>query len=66
MTAFEYLKEQPGVEIVRYPDGRIDNEVEAPPIVLSPFPMSFFYWRDQYGVQWEMECGRAKGYLRGI
>ena len=66
MAAFEHLKEQPGVEMVRYPDGRADNEVEGPPIVLSPFPMSFFYWRDQYGVQWEMECGRAKGYLRGI
>lgn len=66
MEAFNYLKDQPGVEIVRYPDGSTDNEVAGPPMLLSPFPMSFFYWRDQYGVQWEMECGRKRGYLRGI
>ncbi|GAK82603.1 ThiJ/PfpI family protein [Vibrio ponticus] len=66
MVAFNYLKDQPGVEIVRYPDGRNNDEGLSPPMVLSPFPMSFFYWRDQYGVQWEMECGRERGYLRGI
>ncbi|WP_242506683.1 nucleoside hydrolase [Vibrio vulnificus] len=66
MEAFNYLKDQPGVEMVRYPDGREHDEVAGPPMLLSPFPMSFFYWRDQYGVQWEMECGRKRGYLRGI
>ncbi|MFO6424162.1 nucleoside hydrolase [Motilimonas sp. KMU-193] len=65
MEAFNYLKDQPGVEMVRYPDGHEDDE-QGPPMVLAPFPMSFFYWRDQYGVQWEMECGRKRGYLRGI
>ncbi|EGU32019.1 ThiJ/PfpI [Vibrio ichthyoenteri ATCC 700023] len=65
MTAFNYLKDQPGVEIVRYPDGHKDDAVTQP-MLLSPFPMSFFYWRDQYGVQWEMECGRQRGSLRGI
>ncbi|USD66144.1 nucleoside hydrolase [Vibrio sp. SCSIO 43136] len=66
MEAFNYLKDQPGVEIVRYPDGHEHDEVAGPPMLLSPFPMSFFYWRDPYGVQWEMECGRKRGYLRGI
>ncbi|WP_394246491.1 nucleoside hydrolase [Vibrio profundi] len=66
MEAFNYLKDQPGVELVRYPGEGAQDEVAGPPMVLSPFPMSFFYWRDQYGVQWEMECGRKKGYLRGI
>ncbi|MCY9805765.1 nucleoside hydrolase [Vibrio scophthalmi] len=65
MAAFNYLRDQPGVEIVRYPDGHSDDET-TPPMLLSPFPMSFFYWRDQYGVQWEMECGRQRGNLRGI
>ncbi|MCE0557399.1 nucleoside hydrolase [Motilimonas sp. E26] len=65
MEAFNYLKDQPGVEMVHYPDGS-DGDIQGPPMVLSPFPMSFFYWRDQYGVQWEMECGRKRGYLRGI
>nr|WP_238486466.1 nucleoside hydrolase [Motilimonas eburnea] len=65
MEAFNYLKDQPGVEMVRFPDDQ-DNDEQGPPMVLAPFPMSFFYWRDQYGVQWEMECGRKRGYLRGI
>lgn len=66
MAAFNHLKDQPGGELVRYPDGCGDKEVEGPPMVLSPYTMSFFYWRDQYGVQWELECGRKRGYLRGI
>ncbi|WP_019615760.1 hypothetical protein [Psychromonas ossibalaenae] len=35
-------------------------------MMLNPFPVAFFYWRDHYGVQWEMEGGRKRGYLRGI
>lgn len=66
MEAFNYLKDQPGVEILIYPAGSTKDEEPGPPMVLSPFPMSFFYWRDPYGVQWEMECGRKRGHLRGI
>jgi hypothetical protein len=28
------------------------------PISLDPFPYSFLYWIDKYGVQWEFEQGR--------
>ncbi|WP_028862574.1 nucleoside hydrolase [Psychromonas aquimarina] len=64
--AFEYLKEQPGVELLHYPKSKREDEEAAPPMMLNPFPVAFFYWRDPYGVQWEMEGGRKRGYLRGI
>jgi len=66
LAVFEYLKDQPGVTMVRYPDKETKDEEIGPPMTLDPFPMSFFYWRDPYGVQWEMESGRKRGYLRGI
>ena len=66
--AFEYLKDQPGVELVHYPasDPQEKDDDVGPPMMLTPFPVSFFYWRDPYGVIWEMECGRKRGHLRGI
>lgn len=66
LVAFEYLKDQPGVTMVRYPDKETKDEEIGPPLTLDPFPMAFFYWRDPYGVQWEMESGRKRGDLRGI
>ena len=30
------------------------------------FPITFFYWVDKYGIQWEMEEGRQMGTSRGI
>jgi len=65
-AVFDYLKEQPGVTMVRYPNKKTEGEEPGPPMTLDPFPMAFFYWRDPYGVQWEMEGGRKRGYLRGI
>ena len=65
-AVFDYLKDQPGVTMVRYPDNKTKKEKNGPPMTLDPFPMAFFYWRDPYGVQWEMEGGRKRGYLRGI
>jgi catechol 2,3-dioxygenase-like lactoylglutathione lyase family enzyme len=32
------------------------------PIPLDPFPYTFFYWIDKYGVQWEFEQGRPVAY----
>ncbi|MCG8549113.1 MAG: nucleoside hydrolase, partial [Desulfobacterales bacterium] len=65
-AVFDYLKDQPGVTMVRYPNNKTKDEETGPPMTLDPFPMAFFYWRDPYGVQWEMEGGRKRGYLRGI
>ncbi|MBI9092635.1 MAG: nucleoside hydrolase [Desulfobacterium sp.] len=64
--AFEYLKDQPGVELLQYPDQKEADDSVGPPMMLNPFPVAFFYWRDPYGVQWEMEGGRKRGHLRGI
>lgn len=38
------------------------------PIPLDPFPYTFFYWVDRYGVQWEFEQGRPVeyGHVAGI
>jgi len=36
------------------------------PVKLDCFPITFFYWIDKYGVQWEMEEGRRIGTARGI
>ena len=38
------------------------------PIPLDPFPYTFFYWIDRYGVQWEFEQGRPVeyGHIAGI
>ncbi|EJK73290.1 hypothetical protein THAOC_05093 [Thalassiosira oceanica] len=32
------------------------------PIPLDPFPYTFFYWVDKYGIQWEFEQGRPVEY----
>ncbi|MCP4117960.1 MAG: nucleoside hydrolase [Desulfobacteraceae bacterium] len=64
--AFEYLKDQPGVELLCSPDSNDADGSVGPPMMLTPFPVAFFYWRDPYGVQWEMEGGRKRGHLRGI
>ena len=32
------------------------------PIPLTPFPYTFFYWVDKYGIQWEFEQGRPVEY----
>jgi len=64
--AFEYLKDQPGVELIQYPNSQTNDQETTPPLMLNPFPVAFFYWRDPYGVQWEMEAGRKRGHLRGI
>jgi catechol 2,3-dioxygenase-like lactoylglutathione lyase family enzyme len=34
------------------------------PIPLTPFPYTFFYWIDKYGVQWEFEQGRPVEYYK--
>ena len=31
------------------------------PEEISPYPYTFFYWIDPWGVQWEMEQGRPTG-----
>lgn len=57
---FNYLKGIEGVKMIssrdNYHPGKLDG-----------FPISFFYWIDPYGVQWEMEEGRQVGSsVRGI
>lgn len=56
---FRYLKEQEGVTM-------IDDSDNYHPEKLDGFPISFFYWIDKYGIQWEMEEGRRVGTSRGI
>lgn len=58
-AVFKYLKEQEGVTM-------IDPSEDYHPEKLAGFPISFFYWIDKYGVQWEMEEGRRVGVARGI
>ncbi|MGY3571496.1 nucleoside hydrolase [Vibrio paucivorans] len=56
---FNYLKSQPDAKLI---DPRPDYHPEK----LAGFPITFFYWIDKYGVQWEMEEGRRVGTSRGI
>ncbi|MGC9494566.1 nucleoside hydrolase [Vibrio genomosp. F10] len=58
-AVFNYLKTQEGITM-------IDTSEEYHPEKLNGFPISFFYWIDKYGVQWEMEEGRRVGVARGI
>ncbi|MDC5851733.1 nucleoside hydrolase [Vibrio europaeus] len=58
-AVFRYLKQQEGVAM-------IDPSEDYHPEKLDGFPISFFYWIDKYGVQWEMEEGRRVGVARGI
>lgn len=56
---FHYLKDQEGVTMIN-PSDRYH------PVKLEGFPITFFYWIDKYGIQWEMEEGRRIGISRGI
>ncbi|MGY5450175.1 nucleoside hydrolase [Agarivorans sp. MS3-6] len=56
---FKYLKQQPGVRMINPAD-------DYHPDKLDGFPITFFYWIDPYGVQWEMEEGRQVGLSRSI
>lgn len=56
---FNYLKRQEGVTM-------INTSSKYHPVKLDGFPISFFYWIDKYGIQWEMEEGRRVGSSRGI
>jgi catechol 2,3-dioxygenase-like lactoylglutathione lyase family enzyme len=56
---FHYLKAHPGVTM-------INTNNSYHPDKLDGFPITFFYWIDPYGVQWEMEEGRQMGLSRGI
>ncbi|KGY14231.1 nucleoside hydrolase [Vibrio tubiashii] len=58
-AVFNYLKQQDGVAMINPSD-------DYHPEKLDGFPISFFYWIDRYGVQWEMEEGRRVGVARGI
>lgn len=56
---FQYLSEQEGVTMV-------NTSKDFHPVPLTGFPITFFYWIDKYGIQWEMEEGRRVGVSRGI
>ncbi len=56
---FRFLKDQEGVTM-------INTSKNYHPIKLDGFPITFFYWIDKYGIQWEMEEGRQIGLSRGI
>ncbi|MGB3210365.1 MAG: VOC family protein [Desulforhopalus sp.] len=56
---FEFLRGQEGVTMIN-PDKKYR------PVKLDGFPITFFYWIDKYGIQWEMEEGRRVGVSRGI
>jgi inosine-uridine nucleoside N-ribohydrolase/catechol 2,3-dioxygenase-like lactoylglutathione lyase family enzyme len=56
---FDYLRRQEGVTM-------INRSKDYHPVKLDGFPITFFYWVDKYGIQWEMEEGRQMGTSRGI
>ncbi|MDK9707437.1 MAG: nucleoside hydrolase [Desulforhopalus sp.] len=56
---FDYLRGQEGVTM-------INTDAAYRPVKLDGFPITFFYWIDKYGIQWEMEEGRRIGMSRGI
>ena len=59
-AVFKYLKQQPEVQMINTsPEYDIPDELDNTEI-------SFFYWLDPYGIQWEMESGRPIGYGRDI
>jgi purine nucleosidase len=60
VKAWEYLKEQPDVRMIN------DSPDYGPPEELTPVTITFFYWLDPWGVQWEMEEGRPIGEIKGI
>ena len=48
--AFAFLKNQPDARF-------ISDDPDYKPVRLDPFPLTFFYWLDPYGIQWECEEG---------
>jgi catechol 2,3-dioxygenase-like lactoylglutathione lyase family enzyme len=60
VKAWEYLREQPDVRMIN------DSPDYGPPEELTPVTITFFYWLDPWGVQWEMEEGRPIGEIKGI
>jgi len=59
-AVFAHVKKQPEVRMINpSPD-------YGPPENLGTSTISFFYWLDPYGVQWEMEQGRPLGFGREI
>lgn len=57
--AFEFLRKEEGIVM-------INRSEDYYPVKLEGFPITFFYWVDKYGIQWEMEEGRRIGISRGI
>ena len=55
-SVFKFLKKQPDVKMIN------SSKKYGPPEKLDNFDISFFYWLDPYGVQWEMEQGRPVNY----
>lgn len=53
---FDHLRQQQDVEMIN------TSAEYGPPLPLNSAEVSFFYWRDPYGVIWEMETGRPIGY----
>lgn len=51
---FDYLKGQDGVTMV-------NSSSDYHPVKIDGFPITFFYWVDRYGLQWEIEEGRRAG-----
>jgi catechol 2,3-dioxygenase-like lactoylglutathione lyase family enzyme len=51
---FRFLKDREGVTM-------INSGKSYHPVKLNGFPITFFYWIDKYGIQWEMEEGRRMG-----
>ncbi|MCG8637305.1 MAG: nucleoside hydrolase [Desulfobacterales bacterium] len=59
-AVFRHLKKQPDVRMINpSPDYHVPEDLQNTDI-------SFFYWIDPYGVQWEMESGRPVGYGRDV
>ncbi|MGL1931935.1 MAG: nucleoside hydrolase [Desulfotalea sp.] len=59
-AVFTHLKKQPEVRMIN------SSKKYGIPIDLEGTDISFFYWLDPYGVQWEMESGRPVAYGRDI
>lgn len=60
LGVFEHLRKQPDVRMIN------PSPAYGPPENLALTGISFFYWLDPYGVQWEMEQGRPLGFGREI
>ncbi|XPV75830.1 MAG: nucleoside hydrolase [Desulfovibrio sp.] len=59
-AVFKFLKKQPDVKMINpSPDYHVPEDLHNTDI-------SFFYWIDPYGIQWEMESGRPIGFGRDI